>query len=147
MEKIIRKFFNNEKRYLEARELNNLKISDIPDQITEDEKNGFSSFNSFFRLWEEAIYLESEIEKNKNELAYVYFLMSYHLCMWSNPPNQEVFGQNLIQKAIDLKPDDGKLELYRVWSRGREMTENWEGIDFEEHEQRNQEIWDKFVNN
>lgn len=143
MKKFINDFFNNEKRYLTVMEFKELKFDDVSQQIVDDEDAGSNPFNSFFRLWEEALYLQNEKE-NKNEIAFCYFLMSYHLCMWSHPPNAEIFGQFLIQKAIDLDPDDGKLELYEMWRLEREMTENWEGIDFDARERESQKVWDKF---
>ena len=84
----------------------------ILEKDSEFNELGINTLNIYFKLLAQAISLEKDIQTNRNELAYIYYLISYYISGFAHPPSGEKIGRYYIDKAIDLKPTNGKLKVY-----------------------------------
>lgn len=69
--------------------------------------------NIFFKLLSQVNYLENEFEKNKEEIAYIYYLMGYYVGLFLHPFNGNEIAVNYINKAIRIESSQEKIEKYR----------------------------------
>lgn len=69
--------------------------------------------NIFFKLLSQIHYLEHEFEKNKEEIAHIYYLMGYYVGLFLHPFNGNEIAVNYINKAIKIESSQEKIEKYR----------------------------------
>lgn len=69
--------------------------------------------NIYFKLLAQVNYLAQEFEKNKNEIAYLYYLIGYYVGLFLHPMNGNEIAVNYINKAIRIESSPEKIEKYK----------------------------------
>lgn len=109
-------YFNHESVYKlkteEVYELINTKtILEIEIKLNEQ---GINSDNIYFRLLSQVQYFEKEFEKNKDVLAYLYYIIVYYVGLFLHPMSGDEIGINYLNKAISIEDSKEKIENYKV---------------------------------
>ncbi len=69
--------------------------------------------NVYFKLLAQVNYLENEFEKNKREIAYIYYLIGYYVGLFLHPFNGDEIALSYINKAVLIETDEQKIEKYK----------------------------------
>lgn len=69
--------------------------------------------NIYFKLLSQVNYLENDFENNKNEIAYVYYLIGYYIGLFLHPFDGDDIAINYINKAILIETNKEKLSKYK----------------------------------
>lgn len=68
--------------------------------------------NIYFKLLSQVQYLENNFEKNKDEIAYLYYLIGYYVGLFLHPFNVDEVAINYINKSISIEINKDKVSKY-----------------------------------
>lgn len=87
-----------------------LNLDSILNFDTELGKEGQDGSIIYFKIYYNILCLEKDFEKNKNEIAYLYYLLGYYTGMFYHPANGKEIGLSFLKKALTITKDDALLE-------------------------------------
>lgn len=113
---------NNIKSYFSFQNEPNLEGEEIYTLLTEvsileaeellSEQN-IDVSNIYFKLLSQVQFLESDFEKNKGEIAYIYHLIGYYVGLFLHPFDGDKIAINYINKAISIETNKERLNKYK----------------------------------
>ncbi|MSU01114.1 hypothetical protein [Tissierella pigra] len=69
--------------------------------------------NIYFKLLSQVQYLESDFERNQDEIAYIYHLIGYYVGLFLHPFNGDEVAINYINRAILIEKNEERVNKYK----------------------------------
>lgn len=87
--------------------LNETSILEAEDIL---KKDGQDSANIYFKLLAHVMYLEEEPTENKDDIAYLYYLIGYYIGLFYHPTNGDEIAKGYLNMALKLSNDQQLIE-------------------------------------
>ena len=78
------------------------------------ENKGLDPNNIVFRLLSQVYYFEIELEKNKEVIAYLYYILGYYIGLFLHPYSGDDIAVHYLEKSMTLETDRSKIEEYKT---------------------------------